>query len=99
MARIPRCMRLWCRPAATAPIGPLAWEPLCAAGAALKKERKEKKKKERERERKKQAQIQRTNQWSVVTSGAGDNEVPTTLYTIKKLQGYTYNTGTIANSV
>ena len=26
---------LWCRPAATAPIRPLAWEPPCAAGAAL----------------------------------------------------------------
>ena len=28
---------LWCRPVATAPIRPLAWEPPCAAGAALKK--------------------------------------------------------------
>ena len=28
---------LWCRPAATALIRPLVWEPLCAAGAALKK--------------------------------------------------------------
>ena len=28
---------LWCRPAATAPIGPLAWEPPCAAGVALKR--------------------------------------------------------------
>ena len=26
---------LWCRPAATAPIRPLAWEPPYAAGAAL----------------------------------------------------------------
>ena len=26
---------LWCRPVATAPIGPLAWEPPCAMGAAL----------------------------------------------------------------
>ena len=32
---------LWCRLAAIAPIGPLTWEPPCAAGAALKKERKE----------------------------------------------------------
>ena len=24
---------LWCRLASTAPIGPLGWEPLCAAGA------------------------------------------------------------------
>ena len=28
---------LWCRPAATAPTGPLAWEPPDAMGAALKK--------------------------------------------------------------
>jgi len=27
---------LWCRPVATAPIGPLAWEPPYAVGAALK---------------------------------------------------------------
>ena len=44
--RIRRCHELWCRsqtwlrlwhrPAATAPIRPLAWESPCAAGAALK---------------------------------------------------------------
>ena len=28
---------LWCRPAAVAPIQPLAWELPCATGAALKK--------------------------------------------------------------
>ena len=28
---------LWCRPEATAPIRPLAWEPRYAAGAALEK--------------------------------------------------------------
>ena len=27
---------LWCRPAATVPIRPLAWEPPCAVGAVLK---------------------------------------------------------------
>ena len=27
---------MWCRPAAAAPIGPLAWEPLYAMGMALK---------------------------------------------------------------
>ena len=32
--RIWRCRELWCRPAATAPIRPLAWEPPYAAGAA-----------------------------------------------------------------
>ena len=29
---------LWCRPAATAPIRPLAWEPPYATGAALKRQ-------------------------------------------------------------
>ena len=31
---------LWCRLAAAAPIGPLAWEPPYATGAALKKQKK-----------------------------------------------------------
>ena len=31
---------LWCRPVATAPIRPLAWEPLYATGAALGKTKK-----------------------------------------------------------
>ena len=35
---------LWCRQAATAPVRPLAWELLYAAGAALKTKKKEKKK-------------------------------------------------------
>ena len=38
---------LWCRPAATALIQPLAWEPPYAAGAALKTEEREKEKKKR----------------------------------------------------
>ena len=33
----PALLRLWCRPVATAPVGPLAWEPLYAMGAALRK--------------------------------------------------------------
>ena len=33
----PRLLWLWCRPAATAPIRPLAWEPPYATGAALEK--------------------------------------------------------------
>ena len=33
----PTLLWLWCRLAATAPIGPLAWEPSYAAGAALEK--------------------------------------------------------------
>ena len=44
---------LWGRPAATALIRPLAWEPPYAAGAALKRqEKKKKKKKERKKEKK-----------------------------------------------
>ena len=35
---------LWCRPMATAPIRPLAWEPPYAEGAALEKTKKKKKK-------------------------------------------------------
>ena len=34
---------LQCRPAATAPIGPLAWEPPYATGAALKRQPPQKK--------------------------------------------------------
>ena len=33
---------LWCRPAATAPVLPLAWEPPYAIGAALKRKDKNK---------------------------------------------------------
>ena len=35
---------LWCRPAATAPIQPLAWELPYAMGAAVKKKKEKKKK-------------------------------------------------------
>ena len=41
---------LWCRPAAVAPIRPLAWEPPYAAGVALKRQ-KDKKEKERKKKR------------------------------------------------
>ena len=39
-ARIWRCRELWCRPAAVAPIRPLAWELPYAMGAALKRQKK-----------------------------------------------------------
>ena len=39
---------LWSRPAATALIRPLAWEPPCAAGAALEMAKRQKKKKKGE---------------------------------------------------
>ena len=38
---------LWCRPAAVAPMGPLAWEPPDAMGAALTSKKKKKTKKEK----------------------------------------------------
>ena len=38
-------LRLWCRPAAVAPVQPLAWEPLYATGVALKDKKKQKTKK------------------------------------------------------
>ena len=41
----PALLWLWCRPAAAAPIRPLAWELPCAAGEALKESKKKKKKK------------------------------------------------------
>ena len=41
---------MWRRLAATAPIGPLAWEPPYAARAALEKEKKKDKKKKKEEE-------------------------------------------------
>ena len=51
----PTLLWLWCRPAAVAPIRPLAWEPPCDAGAALKGTKKEKKKKGRkEKKRRKE---------------------------------------------
>ena len=38
----PVLLWLWCRTAATAPIRPLAWEPLYAAGVALEKTKRQK---------------------------------------------------------
>jgi len=43
----PALLWLWCRPEATAPIRPLAWESPYAAGAALEKVKEKKKKKKR----------------------------------------------------
>ena len=41
---LPLCRELWCRPAATAPIRPLACEPPYAMAAALEKAKKQKNK-------------------------------------------------------
>ena len=50
----PALLWLWHKPAATAPIRPLAWDVPYAASAALKsKERKRKREEERRKERKK----------------------------------------------
>ena len=38
----PKLLWLWCRPAATAPIQPLAWELPYATGAALEKTKRQK---------------------------------------------------------
>ena len=38
----PALLNLWGRPAAIAPIRPLAWEPPCAVGAAVKRRRRKK---------------------------------------------------------
>ena len=46
----PALLWLWCRPAATAPIQPLAWEPPYASDVALEKTKKKKKRKKKERE-------------------------------------------------
>ena len=43
----PALLWLWHRPAAAAPIRPLAWEPPYAAGVALEKAKKKKKKKKK----------------------------------------------------
>ena len=43
----PELLWLWCRPAATALIQPLAWEPPYAAGAAQETAKKTKKKKKK----------------------------------------------------
>ena len=51
--RIWRCSELWCRPAATALIRPLAWEPPYAEGAAQKMAKRQKKKKRKEKKKEK----------------------------------------------
>ena len=43
----PALLWLWCRPVATAPIRPLAWEPPYAAEAALEKAKRQKDKKKK----------------------------------------------------
>ena len=47
----PELLWLWRRPSATAPIRPLAWEPPCAAGAALEMAKRQKKKKKKKKKK------------------------------------------------
>ena len=48
----PTLLWLWRRPAAIAPVRPLAWEPPYAAAAALKKKGKNTKKKKKKKKKK-----------------------------------------------
>ena len=48
----PALLWLWCRPAATALIQPLAWELPYAAGAALKRKKKERERRKGRKEEK-----------------------------------------------
>ena len=48
----PALLWLWCRPAATALIRPLDWEPPFAEGAALKRQKKKKEKKKKKKKKK-----------------------------------------------
>ena len=50
----PVLLWLWCRPAAVAPIRPLAWEPPHAMGAALEKTKRHTQTHKKERERNKE---------------------------------------------
>ena len=52
----PALLWLWCRPAAAAPIRPLAWEPPYAMGAALKRQKTKKKKKQQQQQLEKMLQ-------------------------------------------
>ena len=53
----PALLWLWCRPAATAPIGPLAWEPPYVAGLALKKKKKKQPPKQQQQQQKNKARM------------------------------------------
>ena len=63
-------MWLWlsCRPAATAPKRPLAWEPPYAASAALKRKKKKKRERERESERERERKTKNYHHIAITTS-------------------------------
>ena len=68
----PALLCLWRRLAATAPIGPLAWEPPYAVGAALDKTKRPKKKKK----------VVMTNIYAVLISSAHQPKIYVSIYLI-----------------
>ena len=62
-------LQLWCRPAATAPIGPLAWELPCTTHVAPKKEKNKTKQKTTNPELKPKKQIEKGNFPSLIHKG------------------------------
>ena len=48
----PVLLWLWCRPVATAPIRPLAWEPPYAVGVALERQKKDQKNQKKQKTKK-----------------------------------------------
>ena len=63
----PELLWLWCRPVATAPTGPLAWEPPYAASVALEKTKKKKKKEIRKQAQYKKLRAYRYKRLSYLT--------------------------------
>ena len=53
----PTLLWLWCRPVATVPIRPLAWEPPYAAGEALDKAKRQKKNKTKQNKKNQKAHL------------------------------------------
>ena len=66
---------LWCRPAATAPIGPLAWERLYAVGVALERQKKKKKKKRKKRKKKHPPKLQNLVKYKKITYDKHDTHL------------------------
>ena len=63
----PALLWLWRRPAAAAPIGPLAWESPYAVGAALKRQKTKDKSKTKQNKIKKTPQAYPRHRWSKVS--------------------------------
>ena len=74
----PAQLWLWCRPAATVPIRPLAWEPPYAKGAALEKVKRQKPKK-----KKKKITLHENDEQSLFNDRLG----PISEFLIKKMFG------------